>query len=352
MDRPIRVLIDNRYQHWGQNPFVQLWSDSLDSDIRLLPFTWRRALFGSYDLVHFNWPEYLFVYRSPIKHLAGWLLTLCLAARMRVTRVPYVRSFHDIEPWVSVGASDKFLMRILDGCVSHVVYLTDPKALGVEYRPALSGVPVSTIKHPEYGPLVDSIESQHPAAQSGPPFMLCFGILRPYKAYESVIDAFLHLDPRSGVRLKIMGAAPDPEYLEELEKRIGGSPLIELHAGRVPDDVLVQEIAAARCVVVPYARLYNSGVVFMALSVGAPILLRAGPVSSELRAEYGAEFVIVYEGQITPADINAVFCRPKPVKTHTPVERTWSHAGGRFSELYRTLLKLERSGLHESHTQR
>jgi beta-1,4-mannosyltransferase len=338
VDHPIRVLIDNRERHWSQNPFVQLWSDSLDSDIRLVPFTWRRALFGNYDIVHFNWPEYLFVYRNRIKHLVGSLLTLCLAVRIKVMRVPYVRSFHDIEPWVSMGVFDRFLIRILDSLVSRVVYLTDPKRLGVEYRAALSGKPVSMIKHPEYGPLVDSLEGQQPPVQNGPPFVLCFGILRPYKSYETVIDAFLKLDARSNVRLKIMGAAPDPDYLEALEQRINESPLIELHAGRVSDEVLVQEISAARCVVVPYERLYNSGVVFMALSAGAPVLLRSGPVASELQQEYGDELVRTYDNEITTSDIDAVLSAPRPTKVHTPVERTWSYAGQQYSDLYRRLL--------------
>jgi beta-1,4-mannosyltransferase len=341
MDRPIRVLIDNRARHWGQNPFVQLWSDSLDSDITLVPFTWHRALFGKYDIIHFNWPEYLFVYRNRIKHVAGWLLTLCLAARMKVTRIPYVRSFHDIAPWVSVNIFDGFLIRILDDLVSHIVYLTDPQPLGAEYRAASSGKPVSLIKHPEYGPMLDALKEEQPQARNEPPFALCFGILRPYKSYETVVDAFLTFDPQSNIRLKIMGAAPDPEYLDALKQRIGGSPLIELHVGRVSDEALVQEISAAQCVVVPYERLYNSGVVFMALSVGAPVLLRSGPVASELQHEYGDEFVRTYDDEIAASDVDAVFSTPKPIKVRTPVERTWDFAGKRYSDLYRRVLGKE-----------
>jgi beta-1,4-mannosyltransferase len=338
MVQPTRVLIDNREQHWAQNPFVQLWSESLDDDVILLPFTWRRALFGNYDIVHFNWPEYLFVYRNRIKHLAGSLLTLCLAVRMKVMRTPYVRSFHDIAPWVSVGAFDGLLMRILDSMVSHVVYLTDPKPLGAEHTAALSGKPVSLIKHPEYGPLLDSLAGRRAPIEDGPPYVLCFGILRPYKAYETVIDSFLELDAERDVRLKIMGAAPDAAYLEALERRINGSPLIELHAGRVPDETLVQEVLAARCVVVPYERLYNSGVVFMSLSLGVPVLLRSGPVAAELQLEYGDEFVRTYGNEITASDIDAVFSAPRPTKVNTPVERTWSYAGKQYSDLYRRML--------------
>lgn len=347
MDHPIRVLIDNRKRHWTQNPFVQLWSDSLDSDIRLLPFTWRRALLGRYDIVHFNWPEYLFVYRNRIKHVAGWLLTIALAFRLKAMRVPYVRSFHDIEPWVSVGFFDRALIRMLDGLVSQVVYLTDPKQLGAEHRAALSGKPVSMIKHPEYQPSLPSSDDQPLPAGYRPPFALCFGILRPYKAYESVIDAFLELDPRSDVQLKIMGAAPDPDYLTALERRVDGSPLIDLQPGRVADDVLVQEISAARCVIVPYERLYNSGVVFMALSVGAPVLLRSGPVALELQQEYGNELVVTYDNELKASDIDAVFSSPRPAKLHTPVERTWRYAGKRYSDLYRRLLNKESAGPHE-----
>lgn len=347
VDRPIRVLIDNRERHWGQNPFVQLWSESVDSDIQLVPFTWSRALLGRYDIVHFNWPEYLFVYRNRVKHLAGWLLTLCLAARMKATQIPYVRSFHDIEPWVSVGVFDRFLIRILDRLVSHVVYLTDPRPLGVQYRAAISGKPVSLIKHPEYGPLLNSLEKQEVPEHDQFPFLLCFGILRPYKSYETVIDAFLKRDAQSKVKLKIMGAAPDPEYLEALEQRINKSPLIELHAGRVSDEALVQEISAARCVVVPYQRLYNSGVVFMALSIGAPVLLRSGPVASELQQEYGDQLVRMYDGQITASDIDALLSAPKPSKVQTPAERTWEYAGKQYSGLYRRLLGKESAALQD-----
>jgi beta-1,4-mannosyltransferase len=350
--QPIRVLIDNREQHWGQNPFVQLWSESLDADIMLMPFTWRRALFGNYDLIHFNWPEYLFVYRNRFKHFAGWLLTLGLVARMKMAHTPYVRSFHDIDPWVTVSAWDRFLIRALDGLVSHVVYLTDPRPLGVQHHAALSGKPVSLIKHPEYGPLVGSLATGAGDQPAGPdmrgsaPFMLCFGILRPYKAYETVIDAFLNLDPSSNVRLKIMGAAPDTEYLDTLKRRIGGCPLIDLRVGRVPDEVLIEEIQASRCVVVPYERLYNSGVVFLALSVGVPVLLRDGPVAAELQHEYGDEFVKIYTEDITAAVIDSVIHAPSPTKVAPPIERSWSYAGAKYSDLYRTLVSSENARPH------
>jgi beta-1,4-mannosyltransferase len=339
VERPIRVLIDSRERHWGQNPFVQLWSDSVDDDIELVPFTWRHALFGRYNLIHFNWPEYLFVYRNSIKHFLGWLLTFCLVFRMKVTRIPYVRSFHDIEPWVSVGMVDKFLIRTLDRLVTDVVYLTDPTPLGVEYRPALSGKRVSLIKHPEYKPLLDSLEREITPLDDSAPFILCFGILRPYKSYETVIDAFAELDPQSNLKLKIMGAAPDPVYLEALERRIKPSPLIELHVGRVPDEVLVREILAARCVAVPYERLYNSGVVFLSLSLGVPVLLRTGPVASELQEEYGAALIWTYDNELSASDLAEIVNAPRPSTGKTPVERSWNYAGKRYSDLYRSALR-------------
>lgn len=335
MDSPLRVLIDNREKHWAQNPFVLLWSQSLDPDIKLTPFTWRRALFGRYDIVHFNWPEYLFIYSHPLKHIIGWVLTYGLITRMRLQKKPYIRSFHDLSPWVQVSSLDRMLINLLDNQVSHVVYLTDPQKLGATYRPALEGKPVSLIKHPEYEFDEDLSYDLQRHPHSEPPYLLCFGILRPYKSYETVIDAFLQLDQASNMRLKIMGAAPDVQYLESLRRRADKSPLIELRAGRLSEEVLIAEILAARCVVVPYENLYNSGVVFLSLSLRVPVLLRAGPVASELRDEYGDDLIVTFDERIEPADLKSVFQLPRSLKSSAPIERTWTYAGRKYSALYR-----------------
>jgi glycosyltransferase involved in cell wall biosynthesis len=106
--------------------------------------------------------------------------------------------------------------------------------------------------------------------------ILFFGRIRPYKGLEYLIDAFGRL-PRVGqeYRLVIAGQADmaDPYWasvVDQIRKDdIGG---ILLNPEFIPDREVEIYFKAADVLVLPYRSIYQSGILFLALSFGLPVL--------------------------------------------------------------------------------
>jgi glycosyltransferase involved in cell wall biosynthesis len=107
--------------------------------------------------------------------------------------------------------------------------------------------------------------------------ILFFGRIRRYKGLEYLIDAFRRL-PRVGqdYRLVIAGQADmaDPYWasvFDQIRKdeRTGG---VLLNLEFIPDREVESYFKAADVLVLPYRNIYQSGILFLALSFGLPVL--------------------------------------------------------------------------------
>ena len=107
--------------------------------------------------------------------------------------------------------------------------------------------------------------------------ILFFGRIRPYKGLEYLIDAFGRLSPsRENYRLIIAGNADttDP-YWALLFERIRNDPQnrgVLLNLDFIPDGDVEIYFKAADVLVLPYRSIYQSGILFLALSFGLPVL--------------------------------------------------------------------------------
>ena len=82
-----------------------------------------------------------------------------------------------------------------------------------------------------------------------------------------------------------------------------GAPEITAVLEFVSDERLVDEVARAQLVVLPYIEMHNSGTLLVALSVGRPVLVPRGCVNGTISAEVGDGWVVQYEGELTAADL-------------------------------------------------
>lgn len=128
------------------------------------------------------------------------------------------------------------------------------------------------LPHPTYfgvmDPLPDQLEPETPTA-------LIFGKLRPYKAIEKFIDAFGASNlPRQGAILKICGEGlKNQTYAQDLvETYEGAAPNVVFDIRRAPDEELPALFGGATAIILPYERLLTSGVLFAAMTLGAPVI--------------------------------------------------------------------------------
>jgi glycosyltransferase involved in cell wall biosynthesis len=120
------------------------------------------------------------------------------------------------------------------------------------------------------------------------PVILFFGLLRPYKGLDVLLDAFRAVD---GAELWIAGNPRMPlAPLEEAARRADGTVRF------VPRFVRDAEIPAlmrrANVVVLPYREIDQSGVLYAALPFGKPLVLSDVGGFTEVAEQHGAAALV------------------------------------------------------------
>lgn len=106
---------------------------------------------------------------------------------------------------------------------------------------------------------------------------LFFGNIAPYKGLEHLITAFLSLANKAQCDRLIIAGRPkgDEEYWSRLEKIITASGLEDYFLRRIeyiPDDETEVFFKASDVLILPYTRIFQSGVLFLGYSFGLPVV--------------------------------------------------------------------------------
>jgi glycosyltransferase involved in cell wall biosynthesis len=105
--------------------------------------------------------------------------------------------------------------------------------------------------------------------------VLFFGVIKPYKGLDLLIQAFSRLPDklRKEAELLVVGYPKIPvEPLKELAKRLGISDNIVWDLRFVPEEEVATVFEQAFVVVLPYRRIDQSGVLMTALAFGKPVI--------------------------------------------------------------------------------
>lgn len=124
--------------------------------------------------------------------------------------------------------------------------------------------------------------------------LLFFGRIAPYKGLEHLIVAVAILAKTAGaVRLVIAGKVErgHGEYWRSIQEAIaheGIGHLVVQRIAFIPDEELEHYFKAADAVVLPYVRIFQSGVPFLAFSFGVPVIATdVGSLREDVVADTG-----------------------------------------------------------------
>jgi glycosyltransferase involved in cell wall biosynthesis len=220
----------------------------------------------SAQLVHFQW--------LALQQLDGMLLP-----RGR----PLVLTAHDIlprEPRPGQRRAQRRLYRRFDAVVAHSRH----GAARLVHELGVEEARVHVIPHGAFEHLVAGSETRgqdadgsqprepdDPARRPGgagrPPVVLCFGLMRPYKGLDLLLEAWGQgLD---GAELWIVGMA----RMDTSQLRARAPASVRFEERFVADGELPGLFSRAQLVVLPYREAEASGVLFTALAFGTPMLL-------------------------------------------------------------------------------
>ena len=232
----------------------------------------RRARAGRTDVVHFQW--------LPIPNLDRVLV--------RSFPRPLVLTAHDVTPReVRTGARSgaAAVLRTVDAVVVH----SQAGARRLIEDAGVAESRVHVIPHGAFAHLAALPEGPQPPALAGlegKRVVLFFGLVRPYKGVDLLVEAFAAV-PEDVVLLVVgmprMSLAP----LEQRARELGLADRVRFVSRFVPDSEVPAYFRRADVAVLPYREIEQSGVVYTALAFGTPLLLSAVGGFPEI-AEAGA----------------------------------------------------------------
>jgi glycosyltransferase involved in cell wall biosynthesis len=217
---------------------------------------YRRAAHKA-DVVHFQW--------LPVQHVDGRLLPRRRTASG--VRRPLVLTAHDVlprEPRPGQLAAQRRLYDRFDAVVVHSEHgrarLTHELGMGADR--------VHVIPHGVFAHLADVPPQPGGRApfHTEQPVVLCFGLMRPYKGLDVLLDAWRGIED---AELWIAGMP----RMDISSLRASAPPNVRFVPRFITDSELPAYFQRADLVVLPYREIDQSGVLFTALAFGKPLLL-------------------------------------------------------------------------------
>jgi glycosyltransferase involved in cell wall biosynthesis len=215
-----------------------------------------------------------------------WLTVQPLDLHLLPPRVPLVLTAHDVlprEPRPGQLRAQRRLYERVDAVVVH----SEHGAARLRDELGIDPARVHAIPH---GAFAHVAELDDPAplppelAAVERPVVLCFGLMRPYKGIDVLLEAWRGIDDAElwVVGLPKMDLAP---------LRSAAGPNVRFVPRFVADVELPAFFRRADLVVLPYREIDQSGVLFTALAFGKPLLLSAVGGFPEVAATGAAELV-------------------------------------------------------------
>jgi glycosyltransferase involved in cell wall biosynthesis len=303
---------------------------------------YRRAALAA-DVVHFQW-------------LTVQPLDVHLLPRRRSTpvgaRPKLVLTAHDVLPREPRAGQLRAQRRLYERFDAIVVHSEHGRArlvgeLGVD-RDLVHVIPHGAFTHLAERP-VDPGAGGPPLHAAGP-VVLCFGLIRPYKGIDGLLEAWRGIDlEKAGIGNAQLWIAGMPRG--DLPTLLGADPRslaalgVRLDARFIPDSELPGYFRRADLVVLPYLQADQSGVLFTALAFGKPLLLSDVGGFPEIAATGAARTVPAGDPAALRAALRELLGDPAALAEMAACARaaaagpySWEAVGRAHLELYGRLL--------------
>lgn len=201
--------------------------------------------------------------------VAFWGPQLWVVSRLlRRAGVPVVFLCHNVLEHESASWKQRVTWRVL-GAGDAFLCHSDEEVAALERN--LPGRRVRKIFHPTYAAL--SAGEPVPAPPSGPPELLFFGFVRPYKGLDVLLEAMPEVHRRTGATLRVVGEMwGDAGPLHDQIRRLGLEQVVRLELRYAGNDELPGLFAAAALVVLPYRSATGCGPLQLAFGAGRAVV--------------------------------------------------------------------------------
>lgn len=317
----MRVMQSFRAPRSTTNPYITMLDESLARELGAghRRFDWREALFTTYDVFHWHWPEGKIEGTNWWKTTGKHLLVGALLLKHRLSGVAVVRTVHNVQ-LPDVRRISRWLLNQIDDHTDYRIVLNETTELPPEQ-------PRSLIVHGDYR----SWYSRYPRSPMQAGRIGAFGAVRRYKSTDSLLAAYGDaVAQRPSMSLRIGGRPSTPELERGVSDAVEALPGAEATLRFITDEELVSMVSSCELVVLGYRFMHNSGSVLASLSLQRPVLVPRNAVNEALADEVGHDWVLMYDGDLSGDDIVSALDRcaaRDPAGAPDLSRRTWGETG-------------------------
>jgi D-inositol-3-phosphate glycosyltransferase len=271
-DQPVELVRSFRGV-WGKDPGWKRGIRYLAGFVRSL----RDARQRGARLAHFH------VFHVGPLEAAGVVLA-------RLSGLRSVITVHDVEAF-KPGGTSRLMQTMAYGLSARLIVHNDISRRELIARCAVPSAKVRVVPHGSYlglvEPPMDRIDARRALGlpESGERLLLFFGQIKDVKGLDLLLEAFGKVRNTIGAcRLVIAGKVwkSDFSQYQAIIDRYGMADQVDLRIRYIPDDEVAAYYSAADLIVLPYRKIYQSGVLLMAMSFGTPVLASDLPGMTEI----------------------------------------------------------------------
>jgi glycosyltransferase involved in cell wall biosynthesis len=311
-----------------------------------------RYLRGTVYAVFSAWREKRLICHFHLFHVGVRQLFNVLLAKSFGRRV--VITAHDVESFVEnleVPLLSRFTYRLADRVIAHNQISKQELIDRIGVMPHR----IEVIPHGNYLHSLRPLPPQDEARESleiskSAKVILFFGQIKDVKGLDLLLDALPTVVRTYPELVLLIAGKPWKSDFREYEARISslgiGANCIT-HIGYVPDEKVPMYYSAADLVVLPYRRIYQSGVVLMAMSYGKAVLVSDLPGMTEI-VTHGNNGLVFRQGNQADlaekliaaiADHSSLQVLAKRGFEHVQSRFDWNLIGERTRDLYGSFSK-------------
>jgi len=322
-ERPQLTVMHSSPPPDGTTKYIDQIVTEAPTELRFTYFSWKAVFTEKFDVFHVHWPEVLLRSDGGLGRAAKALTLVAMLTKFRLTRVPIIQTLHNLKPHESGNRLERVLLGLLNNST----------ALFVRINPVtpLVGDRTVTVLHGHYRGRFSQYDQ--PEAVEGN--LLHFGLIRPYKGVERLVEVFEMMGDRQ-LNLRIVGD-PSGGLRETIELSVARDKRMSALLKFVADDVLVAEVCKAELVILPYTEMHNSGALLVTLSLNRPVLVPRTDTSEAIAKEVGPGWVFIFDGTLAASDISAALevirSSDRSVLPHLE-GRDWENVGEGYYDAY------------------
>lgn len=300
----MRILASPAFSNEKVNPYnALLYREMQRLGMPVEEYSHKKALLGSYDIVHFHWPDGYMNEAGLIKswrRIVVFVLILCVI-KTKGTKV--VWTAHNVAPHDAIRPrlSQRFMHWFVQRCDGFIFMSEDSKNTFFQKYPVAHDVQYAIIPHGHYrNSYPAAIDQQQAKAQLGLPpdkkVLLFCGMIKPYKNVDNLIKVFNQAE-LPDYTLVVAGRPETTELADNIRQLSSNNPDIHLFLRFIPDDELHTYLSAADVVVLPYRAIFNSGALLLALSFDKPVIAPHIGAMVVLQQQLGQQWIHSYRDE-------------------------------------------------------